>query len=71
MDLKNYLTIPAAAEELGLTHDTLRKYCHRGLIPSVKIGWTLLLHRRDVRKFAATHVFRRKTDGASPSLVST
>lgn len=61
MQLSDYLTIRQAAAKLGREEGTVRRYCNRGVIAAEKVGWTLLISKREVARFA-----RVKTKSGRP-----
>jgi excisionase family DNA binding protein len=48
------LTVPEAAERLGLSIAMVRRYCAVGKIHAQKIGRDWAIRQRDIEKFAAT-----------------
>ncbi|HZW05009.1 MAG TPA: type II toxin-antitoxin system HicB family antitoxin [Anaerolineaceae bacterium] len=49
----NLLTIPEAAEHLGLSTAMLRRYCSSGRLPAQRIGKGWVIRRHDIERFAA------------------
>jgi excisionase family DNA binding protein len=47
------LTIPEAAERLGLSVAMVRRYCSTGKLPAQKVGRDWTLRQRDVEQFAS------------------
>ena len=51
-----YITIQRAAEELGITHWTLRRWIDQGVLPATQIGGPgkrLLIHKDDLNELIA------------------
>ena len=51
-----YITIQRAAEELGITHWTLRRWIDQGVLPATQIGGPgkrLLIHQDDLNELIA------------------
>jgi excisionase family DNA binding protein len=48
------LSIPEAAERLGLSPAMVRRYCASGKLPAQKVGRDWTLRQRDVERFAAS-----------------
>jgi excisionase family DNA binding protein len=48
------LTIPEAAERLGLSVAMVRRYCSTGKLPAQKVGRDWAVRQRDVERFAAS-----------------
>jgi excisionase family DNA binding protein len=48
------MTIPEAAERLGLSLAMVRRYCSIGKLPAKKVGRDWTLRQRDVERFAAS-----------------
>lgn len=48
------LSIPQAAERLGLSAAMVRRYCAQGRLPAEKVGKGWAIRRRDVERFAAS-----------------
>lgn len=49
----NLLTVPEAAQRLGLSTAMLRRYCAEGKLPAKKVGQGWAIRRQDVERFAA------------------
>jgi excisionase family DNA binding protein len=47
------LTVPEAAERLGLSIAMVRRYCAQGQLPAQKLGRDWAIRRRDIEQFAA------------------
>jgi excisionase family DNA binding protein len=47
------LSIPEAAERLGLSPAMVRRYCASGRLPAQKVGRDWTVRQRDVERFAA------------------
>jgi excisionase family DNA binding protein len=47
------LTVPEAADRLGLSIAMVRRYCTQGKLPAQKLGRDWTIRRRDVERFAA------------------
>lgn len=47
----DYFTTPQAASRLGLTADSVKKYCQRGRIVATWIGNQWLIHRREIARY--------------------
>lgn len=48
---KDYLPYQKAAEELGLSAETVRRYIHAKLINAEKVGTTWFVHRKEVDRY--------------------
>lgn len=48
------MTIPEAADRLGLSVALVRRYCSTGKLPAKKIGRDWTVRQRDVERFAAS-----------------
>jgi len=48
------LSIPEAAERLGLSDAMVRRYCAQGRLPAKKVGKGWAIRRWDVERFAAS-----------------
>jgi excisionase family DNA binding protein len=48
------LTVPEAADRLGLSMAMVRRYCAQGKLPAQKMGRDWAIPRRDIERFAAT-----------------
>ena len=48
------MTIPEAAERLGLSVAMVRRYCSAGKLPAQKVGRDWTVRQRDVERFAAS-----------------
>ena len=48
------LTIPEAAERLGLSVAMVRRYCSSGKLPAQKVGRDWAVRQRDIERFAAS-----------------
>lgn len=48
------LTVPEAADRLGLSIAMVRRYCSQGKLPAQKMGRDWAIRRRDVERFAAS-----------------
>jgi excisionase family DNA binding protein len=48
------MTIPEAAERLGLSVAMVRRYCSTGKLPAQKVGRDWTVRQRDVERFAAS-----------------
>jgi excisionase family DNA binding protein len=46
------MTIPEAAERLGLSVAMVRRYCSKGILPAQKVGRDWTVRQRDVDRFA-------------------
>ncbi len=57
------MTIPEAAERLGLSVAMVRRYCSTGKLPAQKVGRDWAVRQRDIERFAAA--FRRR--GRNPA----
>jgi excisionase family DNA binding protein len=57
------LTVPEAAERLGLSVAMVRRYCSNGNLPAEKMGRDWTVRQRDVEQFAAS----RRRRGRKPS----
>ena len=65
--LDGWLLIEEGAERIELKPDTLRRYCHRRIIPSQKVGSALLVHEKDLAYFQKTRRGRgRPSEKAGP-----
>jgi excisionase family DNA binding protein len=49
--LSDYLTTREAADALGLTHQSVQKYCQRGVLKSTKKGRQVLLHQKEIDRY--------------------
>jgi excisionase family DNA binding protein len=48
------MTVPEAAERLGLSVAMVRRYCSAGKLPAQKMGRDWAVRQRDVEQFAAS-----------------
>ena len=48
------MTIPEAAERLGLSVAMVRRYCSMGKLPAQKVGRDWAVRQRDIERFAAS-----------------
>ena len=48
------LTVPEAADRLGLSIAMVRRYCAQGKLPAQKLGRDWAIRRRDIERFAAS-----------------
>lgn len=48
--LDEYMTTQEAALEIGIPYSRLMARIRKGKIPSIKKGWTTLIHRNEVKK---------------------
>jgi excisionase family DNA binding protein len=48
------LTVPEAADRLGLSVAMVRRYCSSGELPAQKVGRDWTVRQRDVERFAAS-----------------
>lgn len=55
------LTVDRAAERLGVSHMTIRRYMDRGLLPKRKLGREYVLYASDLKKL------KRPKAGRPPS----
>ena len=53
--LDNYLNAVEAAAILGVHWETVKRLCREGRIPAEKVHNTWLIHREQLRDFAATY----------------
>jgi excisionase family DNA binding protein len=51
--LGRLVTIPEAAERLGLSVTMVRRYCSTGKLPAQKVGRDWTVRQRDLERFAA------------------
>jgi excisionase family DNA binding protein len=66
MKIPGYNTIQEAAERTGRKPATLQRYCGRGKIKAVKVGWTLLISDAELERYA-----RETTAGRPKSATAT
>lgn len=53
IDTDDYLSPEEAAAEIGVTADTVRKYCNIGKLTALKdFGYALRIHKDEVARFA-------------------
>lgn len=48
------LTTAQAAEIIGVSADTVKKYCQRGSIKALKIGWSWMIIPEELKKYQKT-----------------
>ena len=58
-DLYDYWKIKEVAGVLRVTNETVRRMIRKGMLPAVRVGNRLLVHREDVR-MALQPIFRGK-----------
>lgn len=52
-ELGGYVTTPVAAEELGVTDDTVRQHIYHGSLRSVQVGGRHFIAREELERFKA------------------
>lgn len=51
LETSDFLTSAQAAEQLDLSPETIRKYCQRKILASVKVGRDWLVYRSEIKRY--------------------
>jgi excisionase family DNA binding protein len=63
--MEDFVLIPEAAQELGISRQTLWRHVRRGHLPATKVGRDYAILRADLDAFEAQ---RQKTPGRPPKV---
>ena len=66
MKIPGYNTIQEAAARTGRKPATLQRYCGRGTIRAVKVGWTLLISDAELERYSRETTAGRPKSATAP-----